>query len=37
MQPVYVFEGSLEVADSDGTFEIIAYVPAIVTGLEPVG
>lgn len=37
LQPVYVFEGSLDIADTDGTFEIIAYVPAIVTGLEPVG
>lgn len=37
MQPVYVFEGSLATTDFESTYEIIAYVPAIVTGLEPVG
>lgn len=37
LQPVYVFEGSVDVAEAEGTFDIVAYVPAIVTGLEPVG
>lgn len=37
LQPVYVFEGSLDTEEGDGPFDIVAYVPAIVTGLEPVG
>ncbi len=37
IQPVYVFTGSLEPEGTDETFGITAYVPAIVTELQPVG
>ena len=37
LQPVYVFEGTLDPDEGDGTHDIVAYVPGIVTGLEPVG
>lgn len=37
LQPVYVFTGTLRPEGTEGNFSITAYVPAIVTGLEPVG
>lgn len=37
LQPVYVFEGSLTPEGSDESYDIVAYVPAILTGLQPVG
>ncbi len=37
LQPVYVFSGTFTPAEGDGTHPIVAYVPAIVTGLQPVG
>lgn len=37
IQPVYVFNGSMTPEGSDESYPITAYVPAIVTGLEPVG
>ncbi len=37
LQPVYVFEGSVKPEGSEESFAITAYVPAIVTGLQPVG
>lgn len=37
LQPVYVFSGTFTPAEGDGTYPIAAYVPAIVTGLQPVG
>ena len=37
LQPVYVFEGSVVPEGADSPYPIIAYVAAIVTGLEPVG
>jgi len=37
LQPVYIFTGTLTPEGSDETFPISAYVPAIVTELQPVG
>jgi hypothetical protein len=37
LQPVYVFSGTFKPAEGDGSYDITAYVPAIVTGLQPVG
>lgn len=37
LQPVYIFTGSVDLEGSDETFPIAAYVPAIVTELQPVG
>jgi hypothetical protein len=37
LQPVYVFSGTLKAEGADDTYDIKAYVPAIVTGLQPVG
>lgn len=37
MQPVYVFSGTYTPEGGDGTYDIVAYVPAIVTSLQPVG
>lgn len=37
LQPVYVFTGDLTPEGTEETFEIRAYVPAIVTELQPVG
>ena len=37
LQPVYVFAGTFTPAEGDGTYPITAYVPAIITGLQPVG
>lgn len=37
LQPVYIFTGTLAPEGSDETFPISAYVPAIVTELQPVG
>jgi hypothetical protein len=37
LQPVYVFSGTFTPAEGDGSWDITAYVPAIVTGLQPVG
>lgn len=37
LQPVYVFEGTYSPEDSDDRYDIVAYVPAIVTSLQPVG
>lgn len=37
LQPVYVFTGTYTPAEGDGSYPITAYVPAIITGLEPVG
>lgn len=37
IQPVYVFNGSMTPEGSEESYPITAYVPAIVTGLEPVG
>jgi hypothetical protein len=37
IQPVYVFSGQFSPADSDETYDIVSYVPAIITGLQPVG
>lgn len=37
LQPVYVFTGSLQPDGSEESFEITAYVPAIVTSQQPVG
>lgn len=37
LQPVYVFTGDLQPEGSDESFDITAYVPAIVTGQQPVG
>lgn len=37
LQPVYVFTGTFTPAEGEDTYPITAYVPAIVTGLQPVG
>jgi hypothetical protein len=37
LQPVYVFSGTFTPAEGEDTYPITAYVPAIVTGLQPVG
>ncbi len=37
LQPVYVFTGTFTPAEGDGTYPVTAYVPAIITGLQPVG
>lgn len=37
IQPVYVFTGTVTPEDSEESYEITSYVPAIVTGLQPVG
>lgn len=37
LQPVYVFTGTFTPAEGDGSYPITAYVPAIITGLQPVG
>lgn len=37
LQPVYVFKGTVTPEGSEESFPITAYVPAIVTGLQPVG
>lgn len=37
LQPVYIFTGTLAPEGSDETYSISAYVPAIVTELQPVG
>ena len=37
LQPVYVFTGTFTPAEAEDTYPITAYVPAIVTGLQPVG
>lgn len=37
IQPVYVFEGTVAPEGSEDNYDIVAYVPAIVTSLQPVG
>jgi hypothetical protein len=37
LQPVYVLTGTFTAEGSDATYDITAYVPAIVTSLQPVG
>ena len=37
LQPVYLFSGTFTPAEGSDTYPITAYVPAIVTGLQPVG
>ncbi|HYH11762.1 MAG TPA: hypothetical protein VD789_05335 [Thermomicrobiales bacterium] len=37
IQPVYVFEGTVTPEGSEESYDIVAYVPAIVTSLQPVG
>lgn len=37
LQPVYVFTGTFTPDEGEGRYDITAYVPAIITGLQPVG
>jgi hypothetical protein len=37
IQPIYVFTGQLTPEGADQSYDITSYVPAIVTGLQPVG
>lgn len=37
IQPVYEFRGTVTPSDSEESYDIVSYVPAIVTALQPVG
>lgn len=37
LQPVYVFEGTIQVEGSDGTYAVRAFVPALINSQQPVG
>jgi hypothetical protein len=37
LQPVYVFSGSVTLEGSDASYDVTAYVPALVNNQQPVG